>query len=369
MQTELSCTADLELARLQSLRHLKILDTAPEDPYDDLAQLAAFVCEAPIALVSLIDHDRQWFKARVGLTMQETSRSASFCSYTITQSGLFEVSDATLDSRFRSNPLVLGEPYIRFYAGMPISSPDGFQVGALCVIDRQPRQLTEEKHKALRVLARQVSYCFQLRQQLVALEEANSRAARIEEELRLSRHELQKSNARLTAQATTDELTGMRNRRSFLYQMGNALQSEMPDGGELSLLMVDVDHFKSINDEFGHMEGDQVLRRIAATLQAGVRRTDMVARYGGEEFAVLLPATSNADAVKVAKHLCERVRSLGAVIHSATISIGVATGPTGAAAVDASSLISRADEALYRAKRAGRDCVWNEESPLLHVKG
>jgi anti-sigma regulatory factor (Ser/Thr protein kinase) len=161
-----------EGARLAALRRYRILDTDPERAFDDLALLASRVCGTPIALITLVDADRQWFKSRVGLSTTETSRSVSFCSHAIEQRELFVVPDAHQDQTFRNNPSVTGDPHIRFYAGAPLITPDGHALGTLCVIDRVPRTLTPDQVEALQVLKRQAEMQLELRANLNELEEA-----------------------------------------------------------------------------------------------------------------------------------------------------------------------------------------------------
>ena len=152
-----------EAKRLAALERYKILDTVAEQAYDDIVKVASYICGTPIALVSLIDEQRQWFKARVGLEVPETPREQAFCDYTIRQKSTLIVEDATQDERFASNPLVTGAPDIRFYAGAPLITPDGFALGSLCVIDRQARTLTAEQISALESLARVVVNTLELR--------------------------------------------------------------------------------------------------------------------------------------------------------------------------------------------------------------
>jgi GAF domain-containing protein len=152
-----------EAARLEALRQYRILDTAPEQAYDDITSLAAFICGTPIALISLVDVDRQWFKSRVGLDAIETSRDASFCAHAILDEHILVVKDTDKDERFRDNPLVTGAPHIRFYAGAPLRTPDHAQIGSLCVIDHEPGDLTEAQSRTLEALARQVVLQLELR--------------------------------------------------------------------------------------------------------------------------------------------------------------------------------------------------------------
>ncbi len=158
-----------EDARLAALRRYEVLDSAAEAAYDDLAMLAATICEAPIALISLVDESRQWFKSRIGLDVQETSRRESFCAHTLTDGKLLEVEDARLDPRFADNALVLGDPGIVSYTGSPLVTPDGFALGTLCVIGHEPKRLTQLQKDALEALSRQVVRLIEQRRVVTAL--------------------------------------------------------------------------------------------------------------------------------------------------------------------------------------------------------
>jgi anti-sigma regulatory factor (Ser/Thr protein kinase) len=173
---------DAETERLAALRRYRILDTEPERSFDDLALLASHICGTPMALITLVDERRQWFKARVGVTVAETSRAVSFCTRAISQRDLFIVSDALSDDRFRENPLVVDDPNIRFYAGAPLVTPDGYALGTLCVADRRPRTLAPEQVNALEALRRQVEAQLELRLKLIELEQALAERDRAEAE-------------------------------------------------------------------------------------------------------------------------------------------------------------------------------------------
>jgi len=170
-----------EAARLAALRRYRILDTDPERAFDDLTLLASRICGAPIALITLVDADRQWFKSRVGLSTTETSRSVSFCAHAIEQKDLFVIPDALEHLAFRNNPSVTGDPHVRFYAGAPLITPDGHALGTLCVIDRVPRTLTQDQIEALQALKRQAEMQLELRRGLIELEEALVARDRAEE--------------------------------------------------------------------------------------------------------------------------------------------------------------------------------------------
>lgn len=160
-----------EAARLEALRNYQILDTPSETAFDDLVRLAAYICGTPISLVSLLDAERQWFKARVGLDVQSTPRHLAFCQHAILSDQVYEVEDASQDPLFQQNDLVTGEPNIRFYAGAPLITPDGQALGTICTIDTVPRRLTEEQRDALRILAREVVSHLELRRARIQLEE------------------------------------------------------------------------------------------------------------------------------------------------------------------------------------------------------
>jgi len=182
---------NVESARVAALDRYAILDTEPEQTFDDLVVLAAHVCKAPIAMLSLVDDHRQWFKSKVGVEIRETPRETSFCAHAIQQRDLFIVPDTWNDARFRDNPMVVGEPHIRFYSGAPLINEEGFALGTLCVIDRQPRELDEAQKEALKSLSRLALGQMELRQNLKLLKDALNDRTREEHarELELKRLE------------------------------------------------------------------------------------------------------------------------------------------------------------------------------------
>ena len=170
-----------EAERLAALKEYHILDTETEQSYDDITTLAAQICEAPIAMVSLVDDTRQWFKSRVGVAQQQTPREVAFCAHAILQSKPFIVKDATKDRRFADSALVTGEPHIRFYAGIPLTNPEGLALGTLCVVDHHPRRLSAAQQKALQALSRQIMTLLELKRVSTRLADALEQVKTLQE--------------------------------------------------------------------------------------------------------------------------------------------------------------------------------------------
>lgn len=307
-----------ESTRLAELRSLSLLDSDPEERFDRVTRLAQRLFDVPIALVSLIDEDRQWFKSRQGLEVAETTRDISFCGHAILGDDVMHVPDATADARFADNPLVTDDPSIRFYAGCPIVGPGGSKLGTLCIIGREPRLLSESDELSLRDLAEMVE------REIAALHLAAS-----------------------------DELTGLSNRRGFELLATKVLGVCRRGGVGASLLYLDLAGFKAINDEHGHSEGDRALEEFARILEHTFRASDVIARLGGDEFTVLLTgAIDPGDAChRLRDALAERNRTSDSFALEA--SIGIASFDP--ARYDTlADLVARADDAMYADKRSRR---------------
>jgi len=319
-----------EAGRVKALERLDVLDSDEEQPFENIATLVQQVLRVPICAVSLVDQDRQWFKARRGLDVCETERDISFCTHAIQSEEAFVVKDATLDPRFSSNPLVTGDPHIRSYAGIPLRTPDGYNVGTLCAIDRIPRDFPEHEIEILTNFAKVIVDELELRQI-----------------------------------ASTDVLTGALSRRAWTERANLELQRAERYGRSLSIMVMDIDRFKSINDTLGHTVGDIVIQRIAKMGMEAIRETDTFGRYGGEEFVVLLPETALTTAMILAERIrimcfSEVIQELGG-LHT-SVSIGLTEKYGGEE--DVVSMIERADQALYVAKNSGRNrCMEYRNQP------
>tara|TARA_R110002153_G_scaffold107109_4_gene246907 strand:+ start:71979 stop:72830 length:852 start_codon:yes stop_codon:yes gene_type:complete len=223
--------------------------------------MAQRIFNVPIALVSLIDEDRQWFKSCMGLSVKETPRDISFCGHAILDDEIFIVSDTIKDQRFFDNPLVINEPYIRFYAGCPLRFSDGSRLGTLCIIDTKPRTLSNDDIETLKDLGSTAE------RELAAI-----------------------------ALATLDDLTKIPNRRGFMILSQHSLNLCTRQKMPATLVFMDLNKFKQINDEFGHAEGDDVLKTFANLISNECRESDLFARLGGDEFVILFINTTTSAA-------------------------------------------------------------------------
>lgn len=251
-------------ARVFSLRSLNLLDSEKDERFDRLTRLAASIFEVPIATVSLVDENRQWFKSCYGMSTTETERDISFCGHAILGDDVFVIEDTHQDPRFVDNPLVVGQPYIRFYAGYPIKYSDNVKLGTICLLDTRPRHFKQRERQILHDLAKLVE------------------------------HEIH-----ATQLATIDELTEIYNRRGFFASASQSLNLCGRQALPVSLVFFDLNKFKQINDRFGHAQGDEVLREFAQLLTLVCRQADISARIGGDEFVLLLPDATATQVEKI----------------------------------------------------------------------
>ncbi len=252
-----------EDSRIEALLALNILDTQPEERFDRLTRMAKISLDVPIAVVSLVDNNRQWFKSSVGLDVKETPRDISFCGHAIHSDEMLIVQDASKDKRFADNPLVLNDPKIRFYAGRPLKAINGERLGTFCIIDKKPRNFSKDELNIL-----------------------NDLGSIAERELSIIHL------------AINDDLTRIPNRRGFNLLAQNSLTICIRHGFTASIVYFDLNNFKSINDKFGHSEGDKVLITFAMQLKDMLRESDVCARLGGDEFAIFLGNTTKSKAAE-----------------------------------------------------------------------
>ncbi|MDP3536232.1 MAG: sensor domain-containing diguanylate cyclase [Halomonas sp.] len=334
---------DYETRRLKALADYQILDTQKDAAFDEIVEAVSLICDTPIAVVNFIDRDRQWFKSEKGLGVQETPRDISICVHALLQPGIFVVPDTTQDARFVNNPLVTGEPHLRFYAGAVLKSQDGYPLGTLCALDYEPRELTQRQRFALQALANQVMAHMEL-----------MRSHRIQEALI---RELQTTRQELEALSSTDSLTGLLNRRAFdqrFQQEVAMIQRGAPSG---ALMLIDLDNFKHINDTYGHQSGDHVMVRFIALCRQVFRQYDVISRWGGDEFMVMLPRTSPSEATHVASRLHQQLAATPMLTNSTsqlycTVSIGICA-VTSTSTMD--TCLSMTDALLYQVKKEGRN--------------
>lgn len=310
-----------ESSRLDTLRALNILDTSPEERFDRLTRLAKRLFGVPIALVSLVDADRQWFKSCVGLSESETPRDISFCGHAILGDDILMIPDTLGDERFHDNPLVTDAPNIRFYAGCPLRVPNGSKLGTLCLIDIEPRSLTAEDRDLLRDLARMAE------QELAAVQ-----------------------------WATMDELTMLSNRRGFEALAQHALNVCTRMDKPATLLFFDLNDFKQVNDTFGHAEGDNALTTFAELLRAAFRDSDVIGRLGGDEFVAVLTDSDPGESTAAIARLRELVDARNDDArrgYDLRYSVGeVAFDPLKHASI--TELLAEADAAMYQHKETSK---------------
>lgn len=308
-----------EKHRLEKLRALKLLDSAPEERFDRLTRMAKSMFGVEISTLSLVDDARQWFKSKsTELDIpDETSREVSFCGHTILGDGLFVVEDTMSDHRFKDNPLVINNPRIRFYAGYPLKVNNGSALGTLCIIDTKPREFDEDDMQLLKDLG------VMAEQEITALQ-----------------------------LATLDELTLISNRRGFNALAKQSLNLCRRKGLSASILLIDLNKFKPINDIFGHAEGDRALVIFANIIRKVFRDSDVFGRIGGDEFAVMIMDVDIENTKRVILRLQDEVTAYNEEAkrgYDIEFSVGYLNTPI-IDDVDVDELLAEADKKMYSNK-------------------
>ncbi|GAB5497352.1 MAG: sensor domain-containing diguanylate cyclase [Phycisphaerales bacterium] len=332
-----------EPIRLMALRATRLLDTPLEDRFERLTRMARMLLDVPVAAVSLIDADRQWFKSIDGLSVCQTSRAVSFCGHAILNPKPFVISDARLDDRFKDNPLVTGEPHIVFYAGIPISAIDGSLIATLCVIDYKPREISTEEMTTLEDLAQLVETeirkrpdC-EIQRNLMLLSNASNGSDRVDEVTRLWNRE------------SIDEMRFLSHAESRKRQLSSAV------------ILADVDNHTQVLNAHGSEARDELLRQVAKRILSSIRSVDAVGRVGEDQFMVVLePGSERGDCLAVAQRIRQRIAESPIALpkseHDTSVSVGLGyhslpTDNYGSAQLKA------AERALASAKLSGKNRV------------
>ncbi|QEY31293.1 diguanylate cyclase [Synechococcus sp. RSCCF101] len=328
-----------ESDRLNALRRLKILDTPLDERFERITRMVCRSLQVPVAAVSLVDEQRQWFKSIQGLPVAETSRDVAFCAHAILGDSMMVVPDARKDPRFADNPLVTGEPGIRFYAGYPLKLSDTIKLGTLCAIGWEPREMPDCDRQLLEDLGKTVE------SELQALALSHQQSEVIDELNELAR------------QALVDPLTRLWNREGLNRMLHKEWDYAIRKQNSLALAMIDCDGFKQINDRHGHLIGDAYLRQLAGILLSRLRPYDTIGRWGGDEFMVIMPATTADEGLSVMQRLLATIADrtidteAGPIQPRVTIGAAAAIPDPGSSA---QALLGTADDVLIALKQRAK---------------
>ncbi len=308
--------------RLESLHRMDLLSTPREADLDRLVRLARSHFDVEIALISLIDKDRQWFKARAGLDICETSREISFCGHAIHHDDALIVPNALEDERFFDNPAVTGDLAVRFYAGQPLTNKDGFKIGTFCIVSATPREFSDKGRQSLYDLARLAEMIIENRT------------------LSAAQSDMIKALEMAERDSMIDVPTGLWNKRGLEEILDREVERAKREGASIALCKASLD---------AGSIGDEAVKKMAEKLVAGVRASDIVVRYGETDFVILMPGLHAVSLPGLGDKL---VRSLNANGVSASFGLTLAK-PSGGATLTGVHMVQRADEALAQAKAAG----------------
>jgi len=306
---------EAEAARQFALERYDVLDTAEEDSFDHITKALQLILDVPSVEISFMDGQRLWFKSKIGLSTSEVPRDLSFCNYTISQNAPMIVEDALQDARFRENPVVISSPFYRSYIGVPLTTPDGHNIGALCAADIIPRQYSKEKVGRMEQLAELVIHELEFRQQV-----------------------------------KKDRLTGALSRSGFSVEVQKAIALFDRQGIKSTLVVFDVDLYKMVRHRFGRPSGNALLRSIIQPLVSRLRRTDCIGRLGGTQFAVLLTSTTEAKALRATEEMQREMEQTNTKIF---FDVGYCEISEGMGICD--DWLKQADIILLDAKTAGRN--------------
>lgn len=324
------------------LHSLDILESPLQEKLERIIRVAKNLFDVPLAVISFIDEQRQQFKSLLGTEVIETPHSVSFCQHALPQEEIFNVPDTFMDQRFNNNPYVLGEPYVRFYAGYPIHL-NHHKMGTVSIVDHKPRSFSPDQLTLLKDIAALV-------------------------ETEIQNYTILNDKGKLTSDLTQarmdsmiDALTSLWNRQGIYNILKNRMDEYLLNGNGFTVAILDIDGFKEVNDTHGHDIGDHALKEIAQSLIKGCRETDAIGRWGGEEFLLLINEANPGTAAEIAERIRTKIASLKIMLPSSTTlrmtaTIGLTSILPGAHPT-LENLIHNADQALYQGKRAGRNQV------------
>jgi diguanylate cyclase (GGDEF)-like protein len=339
MDDEFASTATMRLTKLHTLDPFY---TPLEERFERITRLAGRALGVPVAAITIVQGERQWFKSVNGWLVTELPMSKSLCAEVIKTGQQIIVEDTLNDLYLMSNSFVCNAPKFRFYAGYPMKNSEGETVGSFCVMDVKPKATDSNFGTTFADLGDMAQH------ELLTTEVYSTQAALISK-LGESRR-----------QAMFDPLTRLWNRRGGMDLLDTAVREALKHNQTLGVCVADIDHFKSVNDRFGHPVGDQVLRKVASAIVAAVRPEDIVCRYGGEEFIIIFRDVDSRGCFNIASRVCSGIRELPIRTREATIPVTISIGIAMRDHDDilsAEQLLERADIALYKSKDDGRDRV------------
>ncbi|MGL4316215.1 MAG: diguanylate cyclase [Pseudomonas sp.] len=335
-----------EHLRQRALDDQELLDTPAELYLDTLVRLTRELFQVETVLISLVDHDRQWLKAHTGLEGEPAPRATSFCGHAVAARQPLVVENALSDPRFADNPIVTGPPFVRFYAGQPIFTGDNQPIGTLCLIHPEPRPFSDNECQRLHDLGILVEGYLHMRS------------------LGQQAHRLHQAVSREQRKAMIDNLTQLWNRGALEHFFPREASAARQAGLRLGAIYIDLDHFKQVNDQFGHAGGDQVLWQSARRMGTALRPNDLLVRQGGEEFVALVMVHDAGELSQIAERIrCaigDEPMNISEHRYPMTASLGTALAHPDE---NQAMLLERADRALYLAKEQGRNRTVHAHEP------
>lgn len=338
---EIAPKPEKEAERIKAIQELGILDTPISPIFERITRITKQIFDVPIVAISIIDTERQWFKSTQGMNVCQNDLNSSFCAHAILQNDIFIIPDSLNDKRFADNPCVTSEPFVRFYAGCPIGTEDGYNLGTLCIIDSKPREFTDQQLQSLKDMAA-------LAQDELQKYHQKHTQLEVIKELDIAKR------AKLL-----DSLTGVWNRAGSELNLQEHIALAKQNNYSLIVGIYDIDDFKHVNDTYGHSVGDCVIREICKSIVLNLHEDDVVGRWGGEEFVIIAKVNDKIDNVLERVNLAQSAISSEAMnIDDKKIDVSITMGiaiVNPEDQISSKDVINRADTALYQGKRTGKN--------------